>query len=155
MCNLLIFNVMNEYDIPIENTVDAIKERKQIIFNFYQRWKTENPLMRRYNLSLKEYINIRHVSIDETSEHASKKYASTLAVLQLDAILTYAKRKSVTLTKQNSKNQKMFEKMIVMHYNCPGIGEIKLTVGVRKTTHEKVQYCITAIENIKSIPKDA
>lgn len=102
--------------------------------------------MRRYNLSLKDYINIRHVSIDETSAHASKKYLSTLAVLQLDAILTYAKRKKITISKAGIKNQKMFEKMIVMEYDCPGIGMVKLTVGVRKTTHEKIQYCITALE---------
>lgn len=40
----------------------------------------------------------------------------------------------------------MFEKMIVMEYNCPGIGLIKLTVGVRKITHEKIQYCITTMD---------
>jgi hypothetical protein len=43
-------------------------------------------------------------------------------------------------------NQKPFEKMIVMHYECVGIGTVKMTVGVRRRTHEKVQYCITAME---------
>ena len=129
-----------------EESPNAIKSRKKIIYDFYQEWKIQNPRMRRYNLSLKEHINIRHVSIDETSAHASKKYLSTLAVLQLDAILTYAVRKRVTLSKPHNKNQKMFEKMIVMEYNCPGIGLIKLTVGVRKITHEKIQYCITTMD---------
>lgn len=45
--------------------------------------------------------------------------------------------------------------MITMTYDCPGIGAVKLTVGVRKVTHEKVQYCITAMDVKKSIPKDA
>jgi hypothetical protein len=36
-------------------------------------------------------INIRMVSIIETSEHAAKRFLSTLAVLQLDAILAGAK----------------------------------------------------------------
>ena len=111
--------------------------------------------MRKYNNSLKEYINIRYVSIDETCAHASKNYLSTLAVLQLDAILTLAEKKSVTLAKPNNKNQKPFEKMITMTYDSPGIGAVKLTVGVRKVTHEKVQYCITAMDVKKSIPKDA
>lgn len=138
--------MIDKKDIPIDDSIESIKARKKVIYDFYQEWKYVNPLMRRYNLSLKDYINIRHVSIDETSAHASKKYLSTLAVLQLDAILTYAKRIKITKSKAGIKNQKMFEKMIVMEYDCPGIGVVKLTVGVRKTTHEKIQYCITALE---------
>ena len=65
------------------------------------------------------------------------------------------RQKSVSLAKSNSRNQKPFEKMITMIYDCPGIGAVKLTVGVRKVTHEKVQYCITALDVKKSIPKDA
>lgn len=30
--------------------------------------------------------------------------------------------------------------------NSVGIGVVKMTVGVRRRTHEKVQYCITALE---------
>ena len=46
-------------------------------------------------------------------------------------------------------NQKPFEKMIIMKYDCVGIGVVKMTVGVRRRTHEKVQYCITALEILK------
>ena len=80
-------------EIPKGNTKEDIALRKQIIFDFYQKWKLLNPEMRKYNNSLKEYINIRYVSIDETCAHASKNYLSTLAVLQLDAILTLAEKK--------------------------------------------------------------
>lgn len=147
---------MELIDIPTGNDLDSINIRRKIIYYFYQKWKRENPLMRRYNFSLKEFINVRHISIDETSSHASKRYLSTLAVLQLDSILTYAVRKKVTISKASVKNQRMFEKIIIMEYMCPGIGKIKLTVGVRKSTHEKVQYCITAMTvNEKSIPEDA
>ena len=45
-----------------------------------------------------------------------------------------------------SAHQKPFEKMIIMKYDCVGIGVVKMTVGVRRRTHEKVQYCITALE---------
>ena len=142
-------------EIPKGNTKEDIDARKRIIFEFYQEWKVKNPEMRKYNHSLKEYINIRYVSIDETCAHASKNYLSTLAVLQLDAILTLAIKKSISLAKPKNRNQKPFEKMITMTYDCPGIGAVKLTVGVRKVTHEKVQYCITALNVKKSIPKDA
>lgn len=63
----------------------------------------------------------------------------------LDAILTGAKKVSTVTPKKNG-NQKEFEKMIVMRYDCPGIGSVKMTVGVKRRTHEKVQYCITAME---------
>ena len=88
--------------IPEGNTLDEIKERERIIREFYREWKEKNPLQRKYNLALKEYINIRMVSIVETSEHAAKSYLSTLAVLQLDAILVGAKKVSIKKTKTNN-----------------------------------------------------
>ena len=78
--------------IPQGNSSEEIKQREKIIRDFYRKWKEENPSQRRYNLSLKEYINIRMVSIIETSEHAAKSYFSTIAILQLDAILIGAKK---------------------------------------------------------------
>ena len=86
------------------------------------------------------------VSIVETSEHAAKSYLSTLAVLQLDAILTNARKVSVRKAKPDNKNQKPFERILIMEYESPGIGKIKMTVGVRRRTYEKVQYCITALQ---------
>ena len=132
-------------NIPQGDTPKEIAQRRSIIANFYREWKEVNPLKRRLNLFLKEYINIRFVSITETCTHATRTYLSTLAVLQLDAILTGA-WKVATLPAKNNGNQKPFEKMIVMAYDCHGIGRVKMTVGVRRRTHEKVQYCITAME---------
>ena len=133
--------------IPEGNTLDDIKRRTQIIRDFYREWKVKNPSQRKYNLSLKEYINIRMVSIVETSEHAAKSYLSTLAVLQLDAILVGARMVSQRKTKPGNKNQQPFERMLIMEYELVGIGTVKMTVGVRRRTQEKVQYCITAITN--------
>lgn len=133
--------------IPEGNTREDIKKREQIIRDFYREWKEKNPMQRKFNVSLKEYINIRMVSIVETSEHAAKTYLSTLAVLQLDAILTGAKKVSIRKPKPGNKNQKPFERIMIMEYTLVGIGKVKMTVGVRRRTHEKVQYCITAISN--------
>ena len=132
-------------NIPQGNTPEEIVIRRNVIANFYREWKLQNPLQRRYNFSLKDYINIRFVSITETCAHASRSYLSTLAVLQLDAILTGAQRVATVRTKANA-NQRPFEKMLMMIYNCPGIGTVKMTVGVKRRTPEKVQYCITALE---------
>lgn len=133
--------------IPTGNSREDIQQRELIIRDFYREWKEKNPSQKKYNLSLKEYINIRMVSIVETSEHAAKNYLSTLAVLQLDAILVGARKVSIQNVKPNNKNQKPFEKIIIMEYDLVGIGTIKMTVGVRRRTREKVQYCITAITN--------
>jgi len=134
-----------EYDIPRGDSPAEVIMRRNVISNFYREWKINNPLQRRYNFSLKEYINIRFVSITETCTHASRTYLSTLAVLQLDAILSGAK-KVMTVPAKKNKNQKEFDKMLIMHYRCPGIGTVKMTVGVKRRTHEKIQYCITALE---------
>ncbi len=133
--------------IPEGNTLEDIRERERIIREFYREWKEKNPSQRKYNLSLKEYINIRMVSIVETSEHAAKSYLSTLAVLQLDAILIGARKVSLKKPKPGNKNQQPFERIMIMEYDLVGIGTVKMTVGVRRRTQEKVQYCITAIDN--------
>jgi tRNA splicing ligase len=123
--------------IPEGNTLKEIKQREQIIRDFYHAWKAKNPSHRKYNLSLKEYINIRMVSIVETSEHAAKNYLSTLAVLQLDSILIGAKTVSIKKIKPNNKNQQPFERIMIMEYEMVEIGTVKMTVGVRRRTQEK------------------
>ena len=131
--------------IPMGNRKDDITIRRHIIANYYRIWKRANPSMMRYNHSLKEAIAIRFVSITETCTHAARSFHSTLAILHLDNILTYAKKVGTVPAKSNG-NQKPFEKMIVMRYDNASIGTIRMTVGVRRRTHEKVQYCITAID---------
>lgn len=39
--------------------------------------------------------------------------------------------------------------MIRMSYTCPGIGNVKMMVGVKHSDKSKVQYCITAIDTNK------
>ena len=80
-------------------------------------------------------------------------YLSTLAVLQLDAILQNAKLSFVDKPKPGNKQQSKFEKMIGMEYSCPGIGDVQLMVGVRKRDKMKIQYCITALTPIISSSK--
>ena len=76
--------------IPFEDGKEAMKQRQEIISQVYRKWTEENPDKRVYNRSLKDYINIRYLSITETMRHASKTYTSTLALLQLDTILRYS-----------------------------------------------------------------
>jgi hypothetical protein len=54
--------------IPEGHTIEDIKKREQIIRDFYHEWKEKNPSQRKFNISLKEHINIRMVPIVETSD---------------------------------------------------------------------------------------
>ena len=136
---------LDNYSIPLGNREEEIKIRKWIIVDFYRRWQQLNPTKRVYNQSLRDYINVRQISVIETAEHASKRYLSTLAVLQLDAILACAKKNKQVRPKKNS-NQSAFQGILIMTHLCPGIGTVKLTVGIKQRSLMKIQYCITALD---------
>lgn len=138
--------VIREDDIPTGDTVEDRRRRQQIIMSFYHYWKQLNPESKKYNFSLKDDINIRFISVKETAGHASLTYLSTLAVLQLDAILTNAVFIEKLPANPKKNNQRGFESMIKMSYHCPGIGLVKMLVGVKRSDMSKVQYCITAID---------
>ena len=142
-------NEIAEDDIPAGNTKEDRRKRQDLIYAFYMGWKRKNPEQKKYNIALRDDINIRAVSLDETAAQASLTYLSTLAVLQLDAILTNAWLVKTVPSKQGTKNQRSFERMLIMEYVCTGVGRVKMTVGVRRSDKTKVQYCITAIDTGK------
>ena len=141
--------LISEDEIPRGDSVEDRRSRQKIILSFYHDWKRRNPESKRYNLCLKDDINIRAVSLDETAAHASLTYLSTLAVLQLDAVLTNAWLVKTVPSKQDNKNQRSFERILIMDYVSTGVGRVKMTVGVRRSDKMKVQYCITAIDTGK------
>lgn len=147
-------SMISEDEIPKGDSVEDRRERQKIILSFYQDWKMRNPDQKKYNFALKDDINIRSVSLDETAAHASLTYLSTLAVLQLDAILTNAWLVKTVPSKQDNTNQRPFERILIMEYVCTGVGRVKMTVGVRRSDKMKVQYCITAI-NAGKIKQEA
>ena len=139
---------LNTQGIPTGDTKEEKKQRKQFIKDFYRLWETVNPAKKVFNKSLNDFINVRYISVDETAGQASHRYISTLAIVFLSEILENAVQESMPLKPDASKkNQKGFEKIIIMEYPKEAFGIIKLTVGVKRGTKEKVQYCVTAIKN--------
>ena len=133
-------------EVPSGDSKEEIKAREQIISDVYRKWYEENPSKAVYNEDLNDNINVRFLSITETMRHAAKTYLSTLAVLQLDVILKCATKVGEPMPiKPGVNNQSIFEEMIIMECLLVGIGVAKLTVGVKKKTMMKIQYCITAI----------
>ena len=125
-------------DIPAGRTKEEIKAREQIIKEFYAQWIAEHPDKKILNVALGKYICVKFLSINETYEKAARNYESTLAVFRLTKILQNATLIEELPAKRNTRNQKQFEKLLVMQYEG-----IKLTVGLQRSNQDLVQYCIT------------
>ena len=125
-------------DIPVGRTKEEIKAREQIIKDFYAQWIAEHPDKKVFNITLGKHICVKFLSINETYEKASRSYESTLAVFRLTEILEKATFVEELPAKRNTRNQKQFEKLLVMRYE-----NIKLTVGLQRSNQDLVQYCIT------------
>jgi hypothetical protein len=139
---------LEEQGIPTGDTKEEKKQRKQFIKDFYKLWEIINPKKQVFNRSLKENISVKYISVDETAGQASHRYKSTLAIMFLSEILENAVTKGEPqIANPQKENQKGFEKIILMEYAKKDFGKIKLTVGVKRGTKEKIQYCVTAIEN--------
>ena len=133
-------------DVPVGDSVEDRRTRSRLIRKFYFHWMARHEDRKVFNKTLKDYIHIKYISVNETAGHASLRYLSTLAVLQLDAILPNAVLKDSKPANTRTKNQKGFKRMLIMEYNCPAIGMVRLTVGQKASDDSKVQYCITAID---------
>ena len=127
-------------EIPQGSSREEVKQRDQIIKDFYAGWIAENPEKKMWNDDLQDYILVKYLSITETAEKAARQYESTLAVMRLSELLTKSKKVAEVPPKKGTKNQKPFLKMYIMQ-----LDNIKMTVGLQKSTGDKVQYCITAI----------
>jgi len=76
--------------ISLGSTPEDLKNRKKIITDFYAKWVISNPTKQIYNKSLKNFIEVRFLSIQETASKAAIRYKSTLAVTYLTEILENA-----------------------------------------------------------------
>ena len=127
-------------NIPQGTSREEVKLRDQMIKDFYAGWIAENPEKKMWNDDLQDYILVKYLSITETAEKAARQYESTLAVMRLSELLTKSKKVAEVPPKKGTKNQKPFLNMYIMQ-----LDNIKMTVGLQKSTGDKVQYCITAI----------
>ena len=145
---------LDKNGIASGDTKESKKQRKQFIVDFYGKWIIANPEKRLYNKSLGAFIEIRFLSLEETAGHASLNYKSTVAVTFLSEIIENAIVKKdekgniiAEPPRPNVKNQSRFSKLFIMEYEKSDFGKIKLTVGELRGSRQKIQYCITAIEN--------
>lgn len=133
----------DENGIPEGSSEKEIVIRRSIIHDFIQQWRADHPDPRVYNEELKDYIKVNQVFLLESVSHSSIKYQSTKAVLQMETIMAHAIPVGLSKVKPNNSNQKPFKQMLVMVYKSEELGSIKMTVGIRHKTEEKVEYSIT------------
>ena len=139
---------LNIEKIPTGSTPEELKNRKKFITDFYAKWTIANPTKQIYNKSLESFIDVRFLSMQETASKAAIRYKSTLAVTYLTEILENAIIiGSPQEPKKDNVKQKRFSKIYIMEYEKAEFGKIKLTVGELRGSGQKLQYCITAIEN--------
>jgi len=138
---------MEQIKIPQGRTREEIQQREKIIKDFYASWIAVNPTKHIYNIALNDFIHVRFLSIQETTNYAATTYKSTLAVTYLTEILEKATIEKRVKPKPENQNQKRFSEVIIMQYDKRTFGKIKLTVGVLRGSGQKIQYCITAIKN--------
>lgn len=130
--------------IPMGNSKEEIEIRRKIIHDYIQKWRADhvgNP--RIYNENLKEEIRINQVFLLESVHHAVANYRSSKAILRMEDVIAKAIYIGDSRKKENDRNQKSFEKMVVLIYKSEILGNVKMTVGVKKSTHEKIEYSIT------------
>ena len=143
---------IEDYIIPKGREKADIKARENVVWAMLGRWLSRNPLKRKKNIDLGDYIYLRFDGMQETVNKAARNYKSTMTVFELDFLLTNAIK--IGTDKPQSKRQEKFAEMLIMNVNTsaflPYFGQVKMLVGVTKQKKDakKIQYSITAIEPI-------
>jgi len=143
---------IEDYIIPKGMEKEDLKARENIVWAILGKWLSKNPLKRKKNADLEDYIYLRFDGMQETVNKAARNYKSTMAVIDLDFILSNAIK--IGSDKPKSKRQGVFAEMIIMNVNTPAFSpyfdDIKMLVGItkQKKNAKKIQYSITAIESI-------
>ena len=143
---------IEDYVIPKGKEKVDIKARENIVWAMLGKWLSKNPLKRKKNADLEDYIYLRFDGMQETVNKSARSYKSTMAIFELDFILGNAVQ--VDTDKPKSKRQEVFAEMLIMNVDTPAFlpyfNKVKMLVGItkQKKAAKKIQYSITAIEPI-------
>jgi hypothetical protein len=125
--------------IPKGITKEEVYERRAIIIEELQHLIGTAV---RCKALKNQLVHFDFYSIDETATHASKKYESTLAALNVTKAISNAVY--IRRDKPHSKNQiKMrFNEIVELAAELKDIGIVKIIIGQRRNK-KYVHYCIT------------
>ena len=74
---------IGSYTIPKGIEKADIKVREVIIWSMLGQWLSKNPLKRKKNINLDDYIYMRFDGMQETVNKAARNYKSTMAILDI------------------------------------------------------------------------
>ena len=125
--------------IPTGTTKEEVYERRAIIIEELQHLIGTAV---RCKALKNQLVHFDFYSIDETATHASKKYESTLAALNVTTAISNAVY--IRRDRPHSKNQiKMrFNEIVELAAELKDIGMVKIIIGQRRNK-KYVHYCIT------------
>lgn len=125
--------------IPKGITKEEVYERRAIIIEELQHLIGTSV---RCKALKNQLVHFDYYSIDETATHASKKYESTLAALNVTKAISNAVY--IRRDRPHSKNQiKMrFNEIVELAAELKDIGIVKIIIGQRRNK-KYVHYCIT------------
>lgn len=125
--------------IPKGITKEEVYERRAIIIEELQHLIGTAV---RCKALKNQLVHFDFYSIDETATHASKKYESTLAALNVTKAISNAVY--IRRDRPHSKNQiKMrFNEIVELAAELKDIGIVKIIIGQRRNK-KYVHYCIT------------
>jgi hypothetical protein len=125
--------------IPKGITKEEVYERRAIIIEELQHLIGTAV---RCKALKNQLVHFDFYSIDETATHASKKYESTLAALNVTKAISNAVY--IRRDRPHSKNQiKMrFNEIVELAAELKDIGMVKIIIGQRRNK-KYVHYCIT------------
>lgn len=126
------------FDIPRGGTKEDIKARREIIKDFYASWIATHPEKRVWNKSLRAYIHVKFLSINEALGHAPRSFEATLAQTHLSEILADSILFDKRPAKCGDKNQKSFEKILFLRWN-----NCRVLIGRQRTSGDLVLYYIS------------
>jgi len=144
---------IENYVIPKGRENVDIKARENVVWAMLGKWLSINPLKRKKNVDLQDFIYLRFDGMQETVNKAARNYKSTMAIFELDFILTNATKTGTDTPK--SKRQEKFAEMLIMNADTPVFfpyfEKVKMLVGItkQKKNAKKIQYSITAIEPVE------
>ena len=89
---------MKDYVISKGREKADILARENVVWAILGKWLSINPLKRKKNIDVDDYIYLRFDGMQETVNKAARSYKSTMTVCELDFILTNAKKIQYSIT---------------------------------------------------------
>lgn len=133
--------IAKEYKKPIpkgDSEVDVYK-RNEIIIECLLPLINESVDCKAFH---NDKVKFEFRSIDETANHAAKRYESTLAALRIEEALNNAVFVRRDVPKSQKQKKMGFTKIYELVSDLEDIGEVKIIVGERKNK-KIIHYCIT------------